>query len=388
MNAMVFSPQSGHSLESSLRYNPALDGLRAVAIALVIADHCHVPGFDGGYFGVDLFFVLSGFLITRLLVDEFDAAGQIDLPKFYLRRLLRLAPPLLLLLAAYLVIAPMIWPQYGLWSHIRDAALAGFYLSDYGRAIWLYPIALQHTWSLSVEEHFYLIWPFAVLLLARIELRWRIASLFGIYLIATAWRIFEYEGSGWVATYFRFDTRMSGMICGALLAICLPRIGQISEKTANAVGVVACAVLVVCISLGFWRSPSTLVWMTSLAEMAAVGLLIAASSQNSWVSLMLSARPLVGIGIISYGMYLWHYPAAVFFRDRLPWYQTVPIVLIFAFAVATASYLIVERPLQRYRRSLKARRRQIDAEPEPAADDRASLLPNENPIPAAQRVSA
>ena len=388
MNAMVFTPQNGHSLESSLRYNPALDGLRAVAIALVIADHCHVPGFDGGYFGVDLFFVLSGFLITRLLVDEFDAAGQIDLPKFYLRRLLRLAPPLLLLLAAYLVIAPMIWPQYGLWSHIRDAALAGFYLSDYGRAIWLYPIALQHTWSLSVEEHFYLIWPFAVLLLTRIELRWRIASLFGIYLIATAWRIFEYEGSGWVATYFRFDTRMSGMICGALLAICLPRIGQISEKTANAVGVVACAVLVACISLGFWRSPSTLVWMTSLAEMAAVGLLIAASSQNSWVSLMLSARPLVGIGIISYGMYLWHYPAAVFFRDRLPWYQTVPIVLIFAFATATASYLIVERPLQRYRRSLKARRRQIGAEPEPAADDRASLLPNKNPIPAAQRVSA
>jgi peptidoglycan/LPS O-acetylase OafA/YrhL len=207
-------------------------------------------------------------------------------------------------------------------------------------------------------------------------------------LIATAWRIFEYEGSGWVATYFRFDTRMSGMIWGALLAICLPRIGQISEKTANAVGVVACAVLVVCISLGFWRSPSTLVWMTSLAEMAAVGLLIAASSQNSWVSLMLSARPLVGIGIISYGMYLWHYPAAVFFRDRLPWYQTVPIVLIFAFATATASYLIVERPLQRYRRSLKARRRQIGAEPEPAADDRASLLPNKNPIPAAQRVSA
>ena len=230
MNAMVFTPQSGHSLESSLRYNPALDGLRAVAIALVIADHCHVPGFDGGYFGVDLFFVLSGFLITRLLVDEFDAAGQIDLPRFYLRRLLRLAPPLLLLLAAYLVIAPMIWPQYGLWSHIRDAALAGFYLSDYGRAFWHYPIALQHTWSLSVEEHFYLIWPFAVLLLARIELRWRIAGLFGIYLIATAWRIFEYESSGWVATYFRFDTRMSGLICGALLAICLPRMGRISEN--------------------------------------------------------------------------------------------------------------------------------------------------------------
>lgn len=388
MNAMVFTPQNGHSLESSLRYNPALDGLRAVAIALVIADHCHVPGLDGGYFGVDLFFVLSGFLITRLLVDEFDAVGQIDLPRFYLRRLLRLAPPLLLLLAAYLVIAPTIWPQYGLWSHVRDAVLAGFYLSDYGRAFWHYPIALQHTWSLSVEEHFYLLWPFAVLLLTRIELRWRIAGLFSIYLIATAWRIFEYESSGWVATYFRFDTRMSGLICGALLAICLPRMDRISEMTANAVGILACAALVLCLSLGFWRSPLSLVWMTCLAQMAAVGLLISASSQNSWVRLTLSARPLVGIGIISYGLYLWHYPAAVFFRELLPWYQTVSIVLIFAVAAATVSYLTVERPLQRYRRSLKARRRELDAEFEPAGDDRASLLPNENPIPAAQRVSA
>ena len=116
--------------------------------------------------------------------------------------------------------------------------------------------------------------------------------------------------------------------------------------------------------------------------MAAVGLLIAASVQNSWVSKILSAPPLVGIGIISYGMYLWHYPAAVFFRDLLPWYQTVPIVLIFAFIAATASYLTVERPLQRYRRNLRVRRREIDAEPEPAGTDRAALLPNETPIQA------
>ena len=366
----------------SRRYNPALDGLRAVAIALVVADHCWIPGFDGGYFGVDVFFVLSGFLITRLLVDEFEEQGQIDLSRFYLRRLLRLAPPLVLMLAAYLAIAPVIWPNYGLWSHIRDAALAGFYLSDYARAFWHHPAALQHTWSLSVEEHFYIIWPFAVLLLARIEPRWRIAGLFGFYLLATAWRIFEYESSGWTATYYRADTRMSGLICGALLAICLPRMGKISEMTANAVGVLACSVFVLCLSLGFWRAPSTLEWPANLAQLAAVGLLIAASVQNSWVSRTLSAPPLVGIGIISYGIYLWHYPAAVFFRELLPWYQTAPIVLIFAFIAATASYLTVERPLQRYRRILRGRRREIDAEPEPAGDVRAALLPNQNSIQA------
>ena len=363
----------------SLRYNPALDGLRAVAIALVVADHCWVPGFEGGYFGVDVFFVLSGFLITQLLVDEYDSQGQIDLGRFYLRRLLRLAPALALMLTAYLTIGPIIWPHYPLWSHIRDAALAGLYLSDYGRALWGYPIILQHTWSLSVEEHFYLVWPLAALLLARCAPRWRMAGLFGIYLLSTTWRISEYESSGWVATYFRADTRLSGLICGALLAICLPRMGKISETTANAVGVFACSVLGLCLSLGFWRAPSSLVWVANLAEIAAAGLLIAASVQNSWLSKILSAPPLVGIGIISYGIYLWHYPAAVFFRGQLPWYQTLPIVLIFAFAMALASYLTVERPLQRYRRTLGVRRREFHAEPEPPASERTSLLLNENP---------
>src|SRR4051812_5944530 len=139
-----------------LRYNPALDGLRAVAVVLVIADHCSVPIFNQGYFGVDLFFVLSGFLITRLLTDEIDATGQIDLSRFYLRRLLRLTPPLLLFLAAYLLIAPSLWPQVDFASHARDVALVAFYLSDYSQAFWHNPKVMIHTWSLSVEEHFYL----------------------------------------------------------------------------------------------------------------------------------------------------------------------------------------------------------------------------------------
>ena len=351
-------------------------------MALVVADHCWIPGFDAGYFGVDIFFVLSGFLITQLLVDEFDARGQIDLMKFYLRRLLRLTPPLLLMLAIYLAIAPVIWPQYGLGSHIRDVALAGLYLSDYGRAFWDAPTALQHTWSLSVEEHFYLIWPFVVLLLARVQPRWRIAGLFGLYLLVTAWRMYEYESQGWVATYFRADTRTAGLVCGALLALCLPRMGRVSENTANAVGVLACTMLVVCLSLGFWRAPATLLWMASLVQIAAVGLLISASVPSSWVSLTLSAPPLVRIGIISYGVYLWHYPVAVFFRDRLPWYQTVPIVLTIALVAATASYLTVERPLQRHRQGLRVRRREIDAEPETTGAVRPSVLANENSLQA------
>jgi peptidoglycan/LPS O-acetylase OafA/YrhL len=355
-----------------VRYNPSLDGLRAVALLLVISDHCRVPGFNQGYFGVDLFFVLSGFLITRLLIDEIDVTGRVDLWRFYLRRLLRLAPPLLLFLTAYLLIAPWLLPQFDLLLHMRDAGLAGFYLSDYSQAFWHNPKVLIHTWSLSVEGHFYLIWPFAVLLLVRIEPRWRLVGLFGIYLLANAWRIYEYETVGWDATYYRFDTRISGLVCGALLAISLQHKDLISERAANAAGLFASAALVLCLSIGFWGAPWSLVGMTNLADMAAFGLLISASTKNSWVSSILSAPPLVGIGIISYGMYLWHYPAALYLRELTPWYLTGPIVLSFSIAMATVSYLAIERPLQRYRRSLGGYQRYVEAKLVSAGDDRAS----------------
>lgn len=354
------------------RYNPALDGLRAVAMVMVIADHCRVPVFYQGYLGVDLFFVLSGFLITRLLMDEIDATGRVDLSGFYLRRLLRLAPALLLFLTAYLLIAPWLWPQFDLLLHVRDAGLAAFYLSDYSEAFWHNPNVLIHTWSLSVEEHFYLIWPFAVLLLARIEPRWRLVGLFGIYLLASAWRIFEYETMGWDSTYYRFDTRIGGLVCGALLAISLQPKGLVSERAANAVGLFAWAALLLCLSIGFWGAPWSLVVMTNLAHMAACGLLISASTKNSWVSSILSAPPLVGVGIISYGMYLWHYPAALYFRELTPWYLTGPIVLSFSIVMATVSYLTIERPLQRYRRSLGGNQRNAEAKLASAGDDRAS----------------
>jgi peptidoglycan/LPS O-acetylase OafA/YrhL len=348
-----------------------LDGLRAIAVLLVMADHCDIPIFNQGYFGVDLFFVLSGFLITRLLVDEIDATGRVHIRRFYLRRLLRLTPALLLFLTAYLLIAPWLWPQLGLLVHARDVALVLFYLSDYSQAFWNNPKVLIHTWSLSVEEHFYLIWPFVVLLLARIKPRWRLAVLFGIYLLASAWRIYEYEITGWDATYYRFDTRISGLVCGALLATALRHKNLISEKAANAAGLVAWVALVVCLSIGYWRAPWSLVVMPNVAHIAAVGLLISASTKESWVSSVLTSPTLVAIGTISYGMYLWHYPIAIYFRELTPWYWTGSIVLSLSIAMATVSYWIVERPLQQFRRSLGDHQPNAEAKIAVSGDDQA-----------------
>jgi peptidoglycan/LPS O-acetylase OafA/YrhL len=341
-------------LTSPLRYNPAFDGLRAIAALCVIASHCEVPWLAGGFYGVDLFFVLSGFLITWLLFDEHGATGRIDLPYFFLRRYLRLTPPLLAMLVVYLAVAPIAWPEFGTWSHVRDVLLTGTYVSDYARAFWGTPLVLQHSWSLGVEEHFYLLWPLAVLALLRLPARWRPVALFCLYIAATAWRMTCYgDETTWPETYYRFDTRMSGLILGALLATVLCRIERVPPRLANIAGAFAGGALILSLLTGRWHGPDSLEWTMTLAETAAAGLLIAASAPESWVSRSLSAPPLVAIGILSYGLYLWHYPAAVFFRERLPWYETVPMVLAIAFLAATLSHLTIERPLQGFRRSFK-----------------------------------
>ena len=355
----------GVVLSPSLRYNPALDGLRAIAALLVVGSHCHAPGFQGGFYGVDIFFVLSGYLITRLLLDEHGASGRIDLPRFYLRRFLRLTPPLLAMLAVYLVWAPYAWPQFGLWSHVRDTLVAAFYLSDYARAFWLFPHVVQHTWSLGVEEHFYLVWPLALLGLLRLPARWRPAALFGLYVAATAWRMIWYvDATDWPETYFRLDTRMSGLILGALLATLLSGADRVPERLANLAGVVASLALILALTLGAWRAPGALEWTMTLVEFAAAALLIASAAPKSWVSRALSAPPLVATGILSYGIYLWHYPLALYFRDRMPWFEAMLTVLAIAFLAAAMSHLLIEKPLQGFRRNLRPQ-----METEPAAID-------------------
>ncbi|MGE8442988.1 MAG: acyltransferase family protein, partial [Comamonas testosteroni] len=123
-----------------LRYNPALDGLRGIAIVLVLLSHAHAPMFDGAFFGVDLFFVLSGFLITSLLLMEYRQHGKLDYWRFYRRRFFRLMPALALFLGAYCVFAPFIWPD--LTDIYSDALVSILYLADYGIAFFDSPDTL------------------------------------------------------------------------------------------------------------------------------------------------------------------------------------------------------------------------------------------------------
>lgn len=317
---------------SPLAYLPALDGLRAIAVLLVLAYHARVPFTPGGFIGVDLFFVLSGFLITRLLFAEQERSGGIDVGRFYLRRLRRLYPALLLMLAAYLLVAPRIWPEF---DHARDALLAGTYVANWSIIAIQAPVVLSHTWSLAVEEQFYLLWPLLITWLPR---QHRLRALVVLFLVATLWRVATGLSGlpGW-AVYLRFDTRLSGMVLGACIAA-LPVVLTHPRRWVWA-GLIAVAAITLWAR---WLDPAYLRIGITFSELAAAVLIVGALQHPGGL-----AHPaLAWIGRLSYGMYLWHYPLMRAVRDDGHWATTFVVGTLLSILLAWLSYVTVERWLR------------------------------------------
>ncbi|ASY68911.1 acyltransferase family protein [Sinorhizobium fredii] len=329
-----------------MQYNPALDGLRAVAVLAVVAFHCRLPFTGGGSIGVDLFFVLSGYLITSILRSEVTETGTVSLGRFYWRRALRLWPPLLLMLAAYAAVAPVLFPAR---DAVIDTALAATYLTDYAMAFWHEPLMLGHTWSLSVEEHFYLLWPLVILATRSLSQRALAIVLAVAFITATAWRIADAMiWQDWYRTYYRFDTRMSGLMLGGLIAAAPWRP---KPETAGLVGRVAAYVLIVGLLVSPFRSPQFIAWGGIIVDLAAGGLILSViSTEGTRLHRLLTLRPLVYLGVISYSVYLWHYPLSRLLRYELPSGITFVVVAGFAIIVAALSYEFIEKPLKSMRR--------------------------------------
>lgn len=282
-----------------MKYVPALDGVRAIAILFVVLYHARTRhmGLPGGYLGVDVFFVLSGYLITRLLADEHARSGTIRLGRFYLKRARRLYPALLLMLACYLWLGPHFLPAIPVRKHVQDAAVSALYLTDYAPFFKAYPSRIGYTWSLAVEEHYYLVWPLLLMVLLKLPKKAAIASTFGLFALATAWRwtslrLFD---DFWV-TYVRFDARMSGLFLGGALGLWQPRVrGGAVLALAGMGGLLALA------TTQSLHSASALRGAMTAAEMASAALILGASSIQP-----LAWTPMVWIGRMSYGWYLWH----------------------------------------------------------------------------------
>jgi peptidoglycan/LPS O-acetylase OafA/YrhL len=305
-----------------MKYNPALDGIRALAVLAVVCHHAFVPGFENGRSGVDVFFVLSGYLITSLLAAE-EVSGGIRLGAFYLRRAHRLYPALLLMVALVMAVAPIFKDR----PTFTDAAIAVTYLTDYTVPFLDKPAFVLHqTWSLAVEEHFYLLWPLVVMGLMRLPNHYRLYLLFAAYIVATWWR-WRFIGD-FTRSYFTFDTHCTGLILGSMLAF-MPRLPSRWW-------------LIAALPLAWWVYGSNQpfeVIITQSEWMGAALVLWGASRPR-----LLASPPLVFLGRISYGIYLFHYPIMTFCRDAsMGWQLTLAASLAGGVGLATLSYCSVER---------------------------------------------
>jgi peptidoglycan/LPS O-acetylase OafA/YrhL len=340
--------------DKPMRYIPALDGLRACAVLLVIFTHTRVLGLQNGVFGVEIFFVLSGFLITALLLQEKAETGGLNIAHFYARRLLRLYPPLLLFLLLYALAAHMLHLDFA-----KDLFIAGFYLTDYAVTFGFHtPGSLvNHTWSLAVEEQFYLIWPWALLWLnARFKGPRLAGVLLGLAVLATLWKVVPMAlGVPWESVYYRFDTRLSGLLLGACLAA--RRRDGVAIPCLTVGLRVSGAALALCMFMMTTFAGS--LYETVIADIFAFFLIARIVQDGNWTPARWLAAPVpVFIGRISYALYLFHYPIAIYARELIGWPFAFPVTLALAVPLSAFSYMTVERvarlKAQAFRRHPKA----------------------------------
>jgi peptidoglycan/LPS O-acetylase OafA/YrhL len=347
------------SAPPTLPIQPAFDGLRGLAVLGVLAAHLGeflAPSLTpwplkGGFLGVDLFFVLSGFLITGLLLRELDRGGGIRLGRFYKRRVQRLLPALLGLLAVHWIYAAIEGYAFSLERHASLYALT--FTSNWQPTWGVHagadvPLDLSHLWSLGVEGQFYLVWPFLLWGLYRVAPTGRrmIAVMAGAIVAVAIVRALQMSSvDDWALVYSRFDARADALLVGALLAVAAARGLLPSRRTRHRLAVGGLAVLAAALVLA---SPSSAVlyWggftVVALSGAAIVSLTL---ERQGRLAGALSWSPVRSIGLASYSIYLWHLPVYLWAVRVIP--STGPriaVALAVTAVVSTISYRLLERP--------------------------------------------
>ena len=347
-------------------FRPDIEGLRAVAVALVVLGHAGVPRLDGGYVGVDVFFVLSGFLITGLLVRERASTGRTSMAGFYARRARRILPAASLVLVAT-VLASYHWLGFlrggvvaedGKWTavfaaNLHFASSGTQYLQSLAP-----PSPLQHYWSLAVEEQFYLVWPLLFLTVAtmapRMSLAGKLAGVLALIVVASfTWSVVQTDTNiTWA--FFSPLTRAWELAIGALLAVCVPRLGRLPAGIAPwlswvGLGAVAGSALLFDASSAFPGYAASL-------PVAGTAMVVAAGTiaPRRGAEKVLALAPFQRLGKWSYSLYLWHWPVLIIAeqqaRHSLPMGEKAALVAL-ALVLAVISHHAVENPV-RYARPL------------------------------------
>ncbi|MFP7300387.1 acyltransferase family protein [Neobacillus niacini] len=355
-----------NSSNDKRRYMPGIDGLRAVAVLGVILYHLNIPWFQGGFSGVTVFFVLSGYLITDILIDEWQKNNKIDFLRFMIRRFRRLAPAVLVmifLVSLWVIVTnhpsfeklrsdflPSILYITNWWYIIREVS----YFDSFGHAS-----PFTHLWSLAIEEQFYLLWPLLMILGFTFIKRKRVqvlAILIGVVISAWLMAILYLPGDDPSRVYYGSDTRAFSLLLGAALAFVWPsqRLSKTVPRHAGLVleiiGITSFLLIVILFMVtsqfDSFHYQGGMLFLSIVTILVVAALAHPASQLAKW----LSVKPLLWIGVRSYGIYLWHYPIIILTSpivntDGLILWR-ITLQLFFTLVISELSYRYVEVPIR------------------------------------------
>ena len=333
-----------------------IEGLRALAIILVVVSHIGLPFFRSGFIGVDVFFVLSGYLITSLLIQEIDSTGRLDLARFYARRARRLLPAAILLVVVVCIIEAIIVSPIVQFRILKAALATIFYSSNlYFAHVGLRYFdqenavsPLLHTWSLAVEEQFYLVWPVLLLLLSRASKsrKYVMIALAVVAAVSFAFCV-RLTAINPVGAFFEPTTRVWEFCAGGLIAYLPAALLAQHRRICSWMGAIGILALLACAQ--FIRASAFPGYVALIPVLGAVAVLLAGSgAPDSLIPRILSTRPAPRLGGLSYSIYLWHWPALVIGQQLFPsGYLIVRLASIgVAILLAVLAHRAVENPVR------------------------------------------
>lgn len=340
-----------------MKYRREIDGLRAAAVLPVIFFHAGFKAFKGGFIGVDIFFVISGYLITTIILSDMNK-GKFSIVTFYERRARRILPALFFVMLCCLPFAWMwLYPEQ-LKYFCRSLTAVSLYSSNilfwresgyFDTAAELKP--LLHTWSLAVEEQYYVLYPLFLIALWKLRKRWLLGTLMvvgAISLVGAQWGAYNKPS----ATFFLLPTRAWELAIGALIAFYFiykldhEEFIRSRKKTSEVFGVIG--LILICYSIFSFDENTPFPSLYALIPTIGTGLIIIFSTSETAVGKFLGAKPMVGIGLISYSAYLWHQPLFVFARFRSLQESTTLLLILSAISLLLAyvSWRFVETPFR------------------------------------------
>ena len=350
-----------------IRYRPEIDGLRAIAVMSVVIYHAQINYlgniiFQGGYLGVDIFFVISGYLITSIIFKEIKITKKFSFIKFYERRIRRIIPALIVVIAAsipfawiYLLPNDLIEFSWSIISSLIFASNLFFYFNqEYGAIDGLYK-PLLHTWSLGVEEQFYILFPFLFYLFFKLSKKNILIALAFFFLISISVSDFGSKNFP-IATFYFLHSRIWELLAGSILAYYEYRLGHRSENKNYKIIFPIIGLTLIFLSILFFNNQTRHPSFISLIPIFGTCLIIWFTDKNHFIGKILSSKLFVSIGLISYSIYLWHYPIFAFSRITTftQGYISKKIFLVLLiFILSIITYILVERPFRNKKNSFK-----------------------------------